>query len=1265
VNEDAMDSSNENAEEALRLQSLLAYGVLDTPPEEAFDDLTRLAARFCRAPIALIGFIDQRRYWAKSKLGLPITDLPRAHSFSNQAILQSEILVIEDASKDPRFARLPVVTSEPFIRFYAGVPLISPRGGYVVGTLSVLDRKPRKLSRTQAEALRILGHQVVTHLELRRNLVELERSVSNHLRAEAALRRTEENYRSIFENVLEGIYQTTPDGHYLSANPMLAKIYGYHSAEELMTAIQDIQHQIYLKQNRRDDFVRLIQRDGTVSRFESQVYRKDGSIIWISESARAVKDPSGKVLYYEGTVEDITERKRAEDALQESELLYHSLVECLPQNIFRKDTQGRFTFANTRFCEVIGRSRAEIVGKTDFDFFPADLARKYQEDDRCVMEARKVFETVEEHQSPDRGPIFVQVVKTPLYDADGNVIGVQGIFWDVTERKKMEEALAYERDLLRALLDNIPDGIYFKDRQSRFLRVGRVLAQKFGLADPGGAVGRTDFDFFSGEHAGAAFEDEQEIIRSGQPVIGKIEKETWPGRRDSWVLTTKMPLRNEAGEIIGTFGISKDITALKEAEQALAQARDAALDAARLKAEFLANMSHEIRTPMNCIIGMSGLLLDTGLNEEQRDFTETIRSSADSLLIIINDVLDFSKMEAGKLAMELIEFDLWETVESTIELLAERADAKGIELVSWIHADVPRFLQGDPSRVRQVLTNLVGNAIKFTDRGEVVVRLTRQSKDGEAVVHCAVNDTGIGVPPEVRSKLFQSFTQVDGSLTRRYGGTGLGLAISKQLVEMMGGEIGMTSTLGQGSTFWFTVRLHLSRLPPGPTAEVAPFAGRRMLIVDDNATTRQLLNYHAENWKMVAATAGTPEEALGLLRAGAEGGCPFDVVVLDLQMPGMDSLSLAQQIRSTPQMRDTRLLMLTSLGLHLDAEAWHRVGIDAYLVKPIKVLRLRECLAAIFEERTPGTGAARGGKPGSSLLEIQPQHLRILVAEDNLVNQRIALRQLKKLGYSADAVADGKEAVEAVKRIPYDLVLMDCQMPELDGYEATRRIRRFEAADSGPDEPPVYVIAMTANAMEGDREGCLAAGMNDYVSKPVKLPELQAALHRAVGRVQPRAKPPPPSTERGPTEPLIDPAVFEPLRSLGEPGEANPLAELLTLFMKDTPRRLESIKAAVLASNAVALREAAHSLKGTASNLGARRLARLCARVETLAKADQVPEAAQLLPQVVDEYRQVCFVLEQEQERIKSGPALSEAASPQPAKPKANEQAPESGSPDR
>ncbi len=1228
--------------EAERLEALRGYNIIATAPEEAFDDLTRLASQVCGTPIAVVCLVDEDRLWFKSKVGLSVAEVPRDAFFCEHAILQSDLFIVEDATQDERFASHPAVTGSLQLHFYAGMPLITPAGGQALGTLCVLDRQPRKLTSEQTEALRILGHQVIMQLELRRNLIELKNSVANHLRAEEALREAEEKYRSIFENVMEGIFQTTPDGHYLSANPMLARIYGYDTPAELIAAISDINHQLYVEPSRRSEFIRLIQKDGVVSRFESRIYRKDRSIIWISENARAVRDPRGSVLYYEGTVEDITERKRAEEALRDSEVLYHSLVECLPQNIFRKDLQGRFTFANIRFCTTLGRKLEEILGKTDFNFFPAELATKYQQDDHRVMETHEPFETVEAHQTPDRGKIYVQVIKTPLYDAVGNVIGVQGMFWDVTERNKMEEALAYERDLLRALLDNIPDNIYFKDTRSRFVKVGQALAKKFGLTNPDEALGKTDFDFFTEEHAQAAYEDEQLIIRSGQPIIGKTEKETWHDNRISWGLTTKMPFRNKDGAIIGTFGVTKDITQLKEAEQELAKARDVALESARLKSSFLANMSHEIRTPMNGIIGMTGLLLDTDLTEEQRDFAEAIRSSADALLTIINDILDFSKIEAGKLTVEQINFDLHETVESTLELLAERAESKGLELASLVYEDVPRFLRGDPGRVRQVLTNLLGNAIKFTERGEVTVRVLRQSEtEKEVVVRCTVTDTGIGIAPETQGRLFEAFTQADSSLTRRYGGTGLGLAISRQLVELMGGQIGLESALGRGSTFWFTLRLE--KQPPGTTTfyrlRKADLHDVRVLIVDDNQTNREILEHQTGAWKMRHATAAGGAEALQLLRREAANKDPFDLVILDLQMPEMDGLTLAQSIRAEAPLQQVRLVMLTSLGMRLDAEAWRSAGIDAYLVKPVKKSRLFDCLAAVMAEKSaragPGQPAAHAGAAQARGRGVAPKHVRILIAEDNVVNQKVALRQLKKLGYGADAVTNGVEAVEALNRAPYDIVLMDCHMPELDGYEASRLIRQLEAAD--PDRPPVYIIAMTANALEGDRDRCLAAGMNDYISKPVKLPELQAVLQQAAGIIHPSPALVPATRKEvaaaAAVDAVIDPSVLVGLRGLREAGEPDPLAELIDLFFRDTPARIEKMKDAIARSDGQALKEVAHSLKGSSNNIGARRLARLCADLERLAREGRLPESDRLFAKVTDEYERVRFVLEQEKKK--------------------------------
>ncbi len=1095
--------------EAERLMALRQYAILDTEPEEAFDELTRLAAQVCQTPISLVTFVDADRQWHKSRLGWEVDEIPREHSFCAYAILQPDLMVVEDAASDARFAGNPLVTNEPHIRFYAGMPirakfyaaapLLTP-GGQAIGALCVMDWQPRKLTPLQAQTLRTLGNQVVSQLELRRSLAELNRK-----------------------------------------------------------------------------------------------------------------------------------QEQTEVALKDSEAFYHSLVQNVPQNIFRKDSLGRFTFANDRFCMTIGRPLPDILGKTDFDFFPADLAAKYHQDDQRVMASGQAFETIEQHQTPDRGILCVQVVKSPLRDASGKVAGVQGIFWDVTEQFKTQEALAYERDLLQAMLENIPDSIYFKDTASHFIAGSRASARKLGLSSPEEAIGKTDFDFFSLEHAQEAFDDEQRIIRTGEPVIAKTERETWTDGREAWVLTTKVPLRNKEGVIIGTLGISKDITDLKRAERELALARDAALESAQLKSEFLANMSHEIRTPMNAIIGMTGLLLDTRMTAEQQDFAETIRKGADALLAIINDILDFSKIEAGKLVIEQIDFDLYETVEGTVELLAESAQSKELELASWVHAGVPASLRGDPGRLRQVLTNLLGNAIKFTARGEVVADVTQESEsDKEVVLRFAVRDTGIGIPSEAQTRIFQAFAQADGSMTRRYGGTGLGLAIRRQLVELMRGRIGFESQAGRGSVFWFTLPLE-KQLQPRPAALETRSAleGVRVLIVDDNETNRQIVHHQILSWRMRNGSAGSGSEALAALRREAAAGRPYALAILDMQMPEMDGLSLARAIKADPALAATKLVMLTSLGYLPQEREWKEAGIAAYLIKPVRQSRLFDCLTTVLSESKPVPAPAPRPHPVPSATSARTvsdpgrKSVRILLAEDNVVNQKVALRQMQKLGYTADAVANGVEVLRALETIPYAIVLMDCQMPEMDGYEATRQIRQREISPASASAAQRrYIIAMTANALSGDREECLAAGMNDYISKPVRLEELDWALQRGCDFLQ-SASALAPATPA----PALDPAALRNLRSLREQTRPDPLVELIDLFLQDVPQRVGWLEEAVGKNDALALESAAHGLKGSASNLGAYPLASLCDELVRLAREQSWAEAGAVLPQLRTESDRVRLAL--------------------------------------
>ena len=1044
--------------------------------------------------------------------------------------------------------------------------------------------------------------------------------ITDRKHAEESLQRERILLRTVIDNAPDIIYAKDPACRRTLSNRADLQILNRKSEAEVLGKTD---FDFFPKQNAE----KTLAEDQSVIQTGQAVLNREDSFIdlrgeerWLLTSKLPLRDEHGQIIGLVGIGHDITARKRAEDAIQRERILLRTLIDNLPDTIYVKDAACRKTVANRADVENIGcAAEADVLGKTDFELFPHDIAARGYADDQAVVRTGQPVLNREEDFYDARGKQrWLSTSKLPLRDERGQIIGLVGIGHDVTERKRAEEAVQRERILLRTLIDNLPDTIYVKDTVGRKTVANRADYENMGRASESEVLGKTDFEIFPPDIAARGHADDQAVLQSGQPVLNREEDFYDAQGRQRWLLTSKLPLRDEHSQIVGLVGIGHDITEMKRTQEELRRAKETAEAASRAKSEFLANMSHEIRTPMNGVIGMTGLLLDTDLTAEQREFAETIRNSGETLLTLINDVLDFSKIEAGRLDLEMLDFDLRETVEDTAEILALRAQQKGLEFICLIEPQVPSLVQGDPGRLRQILANLSSNAIKFTAKGEISIHLgLEEEATDHTAIHFEVTDSGIGIPPDKLGKLFQPFTQVDASTTRRFGGSGLGLSISRRLVEMMGGSIGVESVEGKGSRFWF--KIPFGR--PSPEARLAwkpapEISGHRALVVDDNATNRRVVTLLLKTWGCEFEEAEDAESALLKLRAAQTSKRPFDLALLDMHMPGMDGEELGRQIKADPAVAKLPLVMLTSLCERGHLERLKQIGFAGFLTKPIKQAQLYQCLALVLGHPEAAAEAQSARFIAGHALPKMRKRARILLAEDNITNQKVALAILEKLGYRADAVANGREVLRSLETLPYSLVLMDCQMPEMDGYEATRLIRDPSSRVRSHDIP---VIAMTAYAMQGDREKCLQVGMNDYISKPVQPKELAEALERWLSANElTKAHA---ASARKETPVSAAATVFDEKdlldRMMGDESMARSISQS---FVREAAQHIAGLTKALGASDVATATRHAHSLKGSSANLGAPQLREISAEIERLIRAGELAQATERLPQLTERF---------------------------------------------
>ncbi|TGC10765.1 hypothetical protein CUN85_04385 [Methanolobus halotolerans] len=936
-------------------------------------------------------------------------------------------------------------------------------------------------------------------------------------------------------------------------------------------------------------------------------------------------------------VRDITDRKTTEKKLEKEKSLLTGLLDSIPDMIFFKDLDGIYLGCNPEFSNFIGKDRKQIIGNTDYDLVDKELADFFRKNDAIMLKEGCARHNEEWVEYPDGRKVLLDTTKAPLKNSAGETIGLVGIGRDITSDWYTEQTIRELNLLNQSTLNSLDANICVLDETGNIIKTNKSWTN-FAIANS------ADLDKVSegtnyihtaknsrGKDRNIALQFAKGIedVMMGvseqfdleYPCDSPEEKRWFVGKVRPFESIDSFPRKvvishiNITNRKLAENKLLEYASEVKRKNVELDMALSRAEEATRAKSEFLANMSHEIRTPMNGVIGMAGLLMETELDEEQQRYAETVQTSGELLLSLINDILDFSKIEAGKLELEVLDFDLSNVLDDFATMLAVKAHDKELEFICAAEPDVPVHIRGDPGRLQQILTNLAGNAVKFTHQGEVVVSVSLEVEtDTEALLRFVVRDTGVGIPADKIENLFNTFYQVDASTTRQYGGTGLGLAISKQLVGMMGGEIGVQSEEGKGSEFWFKVPFvkYSGRMDSEPVLN--SIKDVRILVVDDNSTNREILMKQISSWGASVKEVADGPLALQALYRAHENKEQFQVAILDMHMPGMDGLTLAKIIKSDQKLKGIKLIMLTSLGQWATAENSERKHFAAYLTKPVAQKELLNKLSTIFTMEND-TDKTQLSKPGHihSERSHKKTNLRILLAEDNIVNQKVAQGMLRKLGYRADTVANGREAVQALEMVLYDLVLMDVQMPEMDGVEATSLIRN---PDSSVLDRQVPIIAMTAHAMKGDKERFIKAGMNDYISKPVSLQALMELLDKWSMAAHEKTHHNSIFYESDNQEdlPVFDRDSFME-RTMNDIDLAR---HIISIYLENTPKQLEALKESISNDNADNICHYAHGIKGSSANIGGMALSSVASEMEKKTKAGETKEAAVMMAEMED-----------------------------------------------